>query len=88
MKSQEADTMEPINGWETYLTQHKTTYNSQSCPKIKYVGFGSGEFPITGNEQAYGILLHCRYLIKGIQVSDEARKGMSLKFLQQEEKFL
>lgn len=57
-----------------------TTYNSQSGPKIEYVGFGGGEFPITGNEQTYGILLHCRYLIKGIQVSDEAREGMSLKF--------
>lgn len=87
MKSQEADTMEPINGWETYLTQHKTTYNSQSCPKIKYVGFGSGEFPIAGNEQAYGMLLHCRYLIKGIQVSDEARIGMESEIFTTGRKF-
>lgn len=86
MKSQEADTMEPINGWETYLTQHKATYNSQNCPKIKYVGFGSGEFPITGNE-AYGILLHCRYLIKGIQVSDEARIGMESEIFTTGRKF-
>lgn len=44
------------------------------------MGLGGGEFPTTGNEQAYGILLHCRYLIKDIQVPDEASEGMSLKF--------
>lgn len=41
---------------------------------------GGDEFPITGNVQAHGILLCYQYMIKGIQVFDEAREGMDLKF--------
>lgn len=55
-------------------------FTTQSCPKIEYVDFGGSEFPITENEQVYGILLHRRYLIKGIQVSDEVWEGTHLKF--------
>jgi len=41
---------------------------------------GSDEFPITGNVKAHGILLCCKYIIKGIQVFDEAREGIDLRF--------
>lgn len=38
------------------------------------------ELPITGNVQAPGILLCCKYIIKGIQGFEKAREGMGLKF--------
>lgn len=64
----------------------KTTYSSQRYPKVEYVDLGGDELPTTGHVQAYGILLHCKDIIKGIRASDEAREGMDLIFLATEKK--
>lgn len=76
MNPQGEDTIEPIDEYKNHLQQ-------PGLLKVEYVDLGGDEFPVTGHVQAHGILLHCKYIIKGIQVTDEAREGMDLILLLQ-----